>query len=49
MSGLQKILDKMTPKERDEFVEMMKDKNTYVADDIDDLLAVLSNIENKPH
>jgi len=47
----QAMLDRMTPEEREKFVEMMKDDRTYVADSIEDVLAILGQIkeEKKPH
>lgn len=47
----QAMLDKMTPEDRKAFVEMMKDDNTFFADSIEDVVAILGNIqeEKKKH
>jgi len=43
----QAMLDKMTPKERDAFVEMMKDDSTFFADSIEDVVAILEQLREE--
>lgn len=41
----QAMLNKMSPEERAQFVEIMKDDNTYFADDLTDVVAILGQIQ----
>jgi hypothetical protein len=35
------------PEERDELLEMLRDPKTFIAEDLDDLLAVLKHLEQE--
>lgn len=41
----QAMLAKMSPEEREAFVEIMKDDNTFFADDLTDIVAILNQIQ----
>ena len=41
---LARFLDSLTPDERASLVEVLRDPRTFLAEDMDDVLAILSNI-----
>ena len=43
--GLMRFFDGLGPEERDELLEMLRDPKTFIAEDLDDLLAVLKHLE----
>ncbi len=43
--GLMRFFDGLGRKERDELLEMLRDPKTFIAEDLDDLLAVLKHLE----
>lgn len=44
-TGLMRFLDTLTPAEREQFCEIMRQPNTYLAEDITDLLAILDGLK----
>lgn len=46
--GLMRFLESLTPAERDQFRDIMRQPNTYLAEDMVDLLAILDGL-NKRH
>ena len=44
-TGMMRFLDGLSPTEREELTEALRDPSTYFAEDLDDLLAVLKHIE----
>jgi len=45
--GLMRFFDGLGPEERDELLEMLRDPKTFIAEDLDDLLAVLKHLEQE--
>jgi hypothetical protein len=43
-TGLMRFLDSLTPAERDQFREIMRQPNTFLAEDITDVLAILESL-----
>ena len=43
--GLMRFFDGLGPEERDELLEMLRDPKTFIAEDLDDLLAVLKHLD----
>ena len=43
--GLMRFFDGLGPEEREELLEMLRDPKTFIAEDVDDLLAVLKHLE----
>jgi hypothetical protein len=43
--GLMRFLESLTPAERDQFRAIMRQPNTYLAEDITDLLAILDGLK----
>jgi hypothetical protein len=43
-SGLMRFLDSLTPDERAQFAEVMRQPNTFLAEDITDLLVILDGL-----
>ena len=43
--GLMRFFDGLGPDEREELLEMLRDPKTFIAEDVDDLLAVLKHLE----
>ena len=43
--GLMRFFDGLDREERDELLEMLRDPKTFIAEDLDDLLAVLKHLE----
>ncbi len=43
--GLMRFFDGLGQDERDELLEMLRDPKTFIAEDLDDLLAVLKHLE----
>ena len=43
--GLMRFFDGLGPEEREELLEMLRDPKTFIAEDLDDLLAVLKHLE----
>ncbi len=43
--GLMRFLDGLGPEEREDLLEMLRDPKTFIAEDLDDLLAVLKHLE----
>jgi hypothetical protein len=43
--GLMRFFDGLGPEERDELLELLRDPKTFIAEDLDDLLAVLKHLE----
>ena len=37
----------LSQEERDKFVEMLKDDNTYVAESVDDIIAILDQVREQ--
>ncbi len=44
-AGLMRFFDGLGQEERDELLEMLRDPKTFIAEDLDDLLAVLKHLE----
>jgi hypothetical protein len=44
-TGLMRFLDSLTPAEREQFREVMRQPNTFLAEDITDLLAILDGLK----
>ena len=44
-TGLMRFLDSLTPAEREQFREVMRQPNTFLAEDITDLLASLDGLK----
>ncbi len=40
-----RFFDGLGPEERDELLEMLRDPKTFIAEDLDDLLAVLKHLD----
>ena len=45
--GLMRFFHGLGPEERDELLEMLRDPKTFIAEDLDDLLAVLKHLEQE--
>lgn len=43
-TGLMRFLDTLTPDERAQFAEVMRQPNTFLAEDITDLLVILDGL-----
>ena len=43
--GLMRFFDGLDREERDDLLEMLRDPKTFIAEDLDDLLAVLKHLE----
>ncbi len=43
--GLMRFFDGLGPEERDDLLEMLRDPKTFIAEDLDDLLAVLKHLD----
>ncbi len=43
--GLAKFLDSLTPDERASLVEVLRDPRTFLAEDMNDVLAILSDMQ----
>jgi hypothetical protein len=43
--GLMRFFDGLGPEEREELLEMLRDPKTFIAEDLDDLLAVLKHLD----
>ena len=43
--GLMRFFDGLGQEERDDLLEMLRDPKTFIAEDLDDLLAVLRHLE----
>ncbi len=43
--GLMRFFDGLGREERDELLEMLRDPKTFIAEDLDDLLAVLKHLD----
>ncbi len=43
--GLMRFFDGLGPEEREDLLEMLRDPKTFIAEDLDDLLAVLKHLE----
>jgi len=44
-SDFTRFLDRLSPHQREEFQILLRDPKTYVAEDIEDLLAILRDLE----
>ena len=44
--GLMRFFDGLGPEEREELLEMLRDPKTFIAEDLDDLMAVLKHLEH---
>ena len=45
-SGLASFIDKLTPDDREKLVSALKDSETYLAEDMDDVIAILSKLKD---
>ena len=43
-SDLARVLDALSPTERDELSALLRQPNTYLAEDLDDLVAILQDL-----
>ncbi len=46
-TGLMRFLDSLTPSEREQFREIMRQPNTYLAEDLTDVLAILDGLDQR--
>ena len=44
-TGLMRFFDGLGQEEREDLLEMLRDPKTFIAEDLDDLLAVLKHLE----
>ncbi len=44
--GLMRFMDGLSVNEREELRVILRDPKTFIAEDIDDLMAILSSLEN---
>ncbi len=44
-AGLMRFFDGLGQEEREDLLEMLRDPKTFIAEDLDDLLAVLKHLE----
>lgn len=45
-TDMARFLDRLSPEEREGLLEVLKDERTYLAEDMNDVIAILQDIEN---
>ena len=48
-SPLAQLIARLSPEERESFLEILRDANTYIAEDMTDILAILESLPKKPN
>ncbi len=43
--GLSRFIDRLKPDDREKLVEALKDTKTYLAEDMDDVIAILNELQ----